>query len=338
MSDKDKNINKNPDQNKRPPEESKFTLKGEKQKRKTQEILNLVEQKKIEQSRRGGTGPLGAAKEAMEASQAAAEKRSSQTMNGAAESADTKRTSQTMSAAQRAQSASRTSQSMPAAGGAKRATQSTPGAKRASQTIPFDKRATQFAGQVVTPAKQRYRRLTQKEIIGLAALAIVAVCVILGMYSTNPPTTNTISPTFPPLPLVTTSNVVERLKSVGVPLSNFLKIDTPSPNWHAKEGMQFTVQRGGEKGIFIILSYTAVPEANREAFRVSVDPKWSRWKSTVIANVLLMSSPDTATSIRTELGSHLIQYLVAPYRYFMPTATPGPTLAGTQPATQPASG
>src|SRR6185369_14793601 len=98
-----------------------------------------------------------------------------------------------------------------------------------------------------------------------------------------------------------------------------------SPNWHAQEGTQFTVQRGGEKGVFIVLSYATISEANREAFRTSIDPKWSKWRSTVIANVLLKSSPDSAASIRTELGSHMIQYLVAPYRYFMPTATPAPT-------------
>jgi hypothetical protein len=90
---------------------------------------------------------------------------------------------------------------------------------------------------------------------------------------------------------------------------------------NAREEIQFEVYAGRGKGLFLLLSYDSADKAGLDAFSVSNVQRFKSWKLTQVANVLLLASPESHPTLGEQIASHLTQYLVAPYRSYIPTAT-----------------
>jgi hypothetical protein len=124
------------------------------------------------------------------------------------------------------------------------------------------------------------------------------------------------------LPTSSSNDFIMYLQTTGIAVANPRVFTVPNALWSAQEEIQFEVYRGNEKGIFVILSYPSPAQAGMDAFRATYHPKFRQWNLTQISNVLVLAAPDTAPWFNGEIASHLTQYLVAPYRSFIPTATP----------------
>jgi hypothetical protein len=294
MSDKDKRSS-----------DSGFSIQDEIKKRKTQEIQRAVEHKRPDLA----PNPLSQNKPASR----------TQTTSAVTSQPDDKRSTQLASRVP----AARSTQTMP------RSTQTMPPAKsaqaRVTQTLPnANANAERFAPSAArTTMTGQRKRLTQAEIIGLAVLLMLMVCMVTGLLAYNVSRPNgDVTPTFESLPFVNAQDAVDRLQSVGVPMTNVLRIDFRSQQWHAYEGLRFSVQRGKDRADFLIFSYSNTRLANGDAFRARFDPKYRTWHSTTFSNILLLTAPKGSDTIRSEIENHMIHYLIAPYRPFLPTATP----------------
>ncbi len=254
---------------------SKFSLKGEIQKRKTQELARQIEERKAAAAR--GEGQLGAV--------------------------DPRRTTQTTPAVRSGSVAP----------------------KQAPQTV--DPRRTTQARRAVKPSSHAQSRSSlipkltrgQKSLLiaGTAAILIVFVC--MGTTAIIADKAN-VTPTLAPLPIVSASNVIAYLKKVDVPITGDRELAIPAGSWRASQEIEFKVRRADKSGLFIILSYKSSDHKITDIFRAS--GRLKNWKMLDVANILMFVSPDSEQGIREEISSHIIQYLLAPYRPFLPTATP----------------
>jgi hypothetical protein len=129
---------------------------------------------------------------------------------------------------------------------------------------------------------------------------------------------------FEPIPAVRAEDTIAYLQKIGVPFTSLRTFTVPNATWDARDEIEFEVRRGSIKGVFVVLSYNSPGEAGIDAFKATYHQKFSKWGLQQIANILLLSSPDTVPVLSTEMGSHLTQYLVAPYRSFIPIATQVP--------------
>jgi hypothetical protein len=189
--------------------------------------------------------------------------------------------------------------------------------KRITQTLPEGKRTTQIAG-VVSYSTGWTKRQRQTGII--ATILVIAACLLTTLVATSQPI---LHPTLSPLPIESTGNLVGYLRDVGVPVANLRTLSVPSAMWNAKEEIQFDVLRWDGKGVFVILSYDSPAQAGIDAFKATYHQKFKTWNLMQISNVLVLTSPDTGQPLSAEIASHLTQYLVAPYRSFIPSTTPG---------------
>jgi hypothetical protein len=124
--------------------------------------------------------------------------------------------------------------------------------------------------------------------------------------------------------------VVSYLKANGISVANLRTFDTSTVMQNAREEIQFEVYEARGKGLFLLLSYDSADQAGLDAFKVSTGldafkvsnvQRFKSWKLTQIANVLLLASPESHARLGEQIASHLTQYLVAPYRSYIPTAT-----------------
>jgi hypothetical protein len=150
-------------------------------------------------------------------------------------------------------------------------------------------------------------------IIVLAGGALITLLTLL-LNSQSAP-----QAAFIPLPVVSASAVVDHFKETGMPVTNQRAFAAPNSAWTAKEEIQFDVQRGADKGTFIMLSYESAAQAGLDGFTATSSAKFKNWKVMQYSNILTLASPDTAKPIYAEMGNSLTQYLVAPYRSFVAT-------------------
>ncbi len=125
-----------------------------------------------------------------------------------------------------------------------------------------------------------------------------------------------------PLPKTSVGKLLDYLESVNVPIDNLQTFSVPNETWSAREEIQFNVNRDNEQGVFVVLSYDTPSRAIVDSFKATVYEKFKTWKLMRVSNILLLASPETDDSLVSELASHVTQYLIAPYRKFIPTATP----------------
>jgi hypothetical protein len=186
-----------------------------------------------------------------------------------------------------------------------------------TQTVLESKRTTQVV-RVVGHAAHWTRR--QKQIAALGAILITSVCFITTLVATSQPISQTA---LSPLPTTRTGDLIRYLRSVGVPIANLQTFTVPNAMWSANEEVRFDVQQWNGKGIFVVLSYDSPAQVGIDAFKATYDQKFKNWNLVQVSNALVLSSPDTVQSLSAEIASHVTQYLIAPYRSFIPTATPG---------------
>jgi hypothetical protein len=112
---------------------------------------------------------------------------------------------------------------------------------------------------------------------GLLVLGISLFIVLMCMSTLllRPSDVSTAStPTYGMLPTVSARDLLAQLKQVGVPIAAVRQFQPPDANWNAQEEIQFNVERGQDKGLFIVLSYGSMEEAGHDAFRATLDNKY----------------------------------------------------------------
>lgn len=278
-----------PNDNKQPPDK-KFSLEQEMKKRKTQEILRSVE------SKRGQTGPL--------TPPATDAKRQTGPLNPPGGQARRTQTGPLTPPA--ASNPARMSQPMKAAS-------PTSDARRATLSIPSLNRGP------LTVAQKRIL------IGGIAGLLLAALCAITGILLSN--NTPEAAAGLPETPGMTASKVIEHFIDLGVPISDVQAVQTERELKvfnYARQRLEFRVTRGADTGRFYLLGFGSQTTANFTAFNLRADPTYKTWTRLQGGNILLLISPATADSLKSELSSHFTQFLLAPYIPFLPTATPAP--------------
>jgi len=221
---------------------------------------------------------------------------------------------------QRLEEAKRTSQSVPVMPPpAVVKPQKLPSLVAKSETTSLDKLATRTVEVVMARAGWTSQ---QWAIVAGAALLIILVCSGGGLLALGQITQPTPTPTFVALPIVSATEVLKHLRQVGVAVTNLQTVTVPNQTWAAKQAVQFDARQGSDSGTFLVLSYESVSQTGIDAFKAGSDPHFKLWRLAQINNILLLSAPSTSSVLNQAIGSHLTEYLVAPYRDFLPTATP----------------
>lgn len=158
----------------------------------------------------------------------------------------------------------------------------------------------------------------QRRIASLAAMALMALCMLTVLIARSQPV---VQMALPAVPAAKIDGVVNYLESNGIALTNLRTFGQSAVMQNAREEIQFEVYTGRGKGLFLLLSYDSADKAGLDAFRVSHIQRFKSWKLTQVANVLLLASPESHPTLGEQIASHLTQYLVAPYRSYIPTAT-----------------
>jgi len=221
---------------------------------------------------------------------------------------------------QRLEEAKRTSQSVPVTlppSVIKPPTLSPLAAK--SETASLDILATRTVEVVIARAGWTSQ---QWAIVASAALLIILVCSGGGLLALGQITQPTPTPTFVSLPIVSAIEVLKHLRQVGVAVTNVQTVTVPNQTWTAEQAVQFDARQGDVSGTFLMLSYDSAANAGIDAFKAGGDAKFKQWHLSQINDVLLLSAPSTPSALNQTIGSHLTQYLVAPYRDFLSTVTP----------------
>lgn len=158
----------------------------------------------------------------------------------------------------------------------------------------------------------------QRQIASIAAMVLIALCMLTVLIARSQPVAQMGMPS---LPDAKVDGVVGYLEANGIAVANLRTFGGSTVMRNAREEIQFEVYEGRGKGLFLLLSYDSADQAGLDAFNVSNVQRFKTWKLTQIANVLLLASPESPSVLGERIVSHLTQYLVAPYRSFMPTAT-----------------
>ena len=201
-----------------------WSLKKEMQKRKTQEIIRGVEQKRISQAM--DPVPSPSPKDGQNP------KATGTTSAAKTSTGEVKRTTGTVPAGRPATGEfKRTTGAIPTAktstGDAKRATQLSTAAGASRRTtasmVPIPS-ATEMVGAA--------RRGIVPILVGVVVMLIVAMGLAIGAGGLK---LKTPTPTFIALPLVTAQDVIDHLKGVGVPISNLVDFPAPNQSWKATQ-------------------------------------------------------------------------------------------------------
>ncbi|MCC7450365.1 MAG: hypothetical protein IT324_23300 [Anaerolineae bacterium] len=192
--------------------------------------------------------------------------------------------------------------------------------RNAAPTIPASARTSQVLAVVTGEPPEHWTR-QQRRIASIAIALIVGVCLFTGILATRPIAGR--QQTFKPLPTAYTASVVAYLKAMRLPFVDFRTFTVPDATWKAREMVQFEIMHDGHRGTFLVMSYDTIAQAGADAFRASFDRKYGAWKLIQMNNILLLAAPHSSAMLTSEVASHLNQFLIAPYRSFIPTATPG---------------
>src|SRR5258708_5896088 len=190
----------------------------------------------------------------------------------------------------------------------------------------LDIRRTTQTTVINAPFKPRNSRLSAKQtrvLIGtVAATLSLIVCAVSVLLFTNQPTNAAMAmPALAALPVVSAGDVVAYLKKADFPVSNVRSLAVTGDQWLATEETHVEAQQGTHKGLFVILSYPSADQKVPDIFKAARG-KFKTWKVISASNILILVSPDTAPALSQALGSHIAQYIFAPYRPLVPTATP----------------
>jgi hypothetical protein len=162
----------------------------------------------------------------------------------------------------------------------------------------------------------------QLRIVGVVLVGLFAlVCVGTAVVTNNLRAAPTLTPTNVVLPMITARDVLDYLIKAGVPVFNVRDVAVPSDQWDASQGLQFDVQFGNSRGVFIILSYLNPDFAAADAFEAEVDDFYGPWDVFSLSNIVVLSTPETAPSVDREIFSHVTTYLTGGVIPFLPTST-----------------
>ena len=187
------------------------------------------------------------------------------------------------------------------------------------KTAPASKRASQMLEVVTGEPPERWTR-RQRRVAMAAVMLMISVCLFTSTLAWQ---SVAQSASFKPIPTSNTTNVVNYLSNAGLPVTNLRVFSGHNSTWSAREIVQFDVSRFRSSGTFLVLTYDSPAQEGIDAFKSTFNPKFKDWKLTQISNILVFAAPGTTPQLATDINSHLTQFLVAPYRSFIPTATPG---------------
>jgi hypothetical protein len=123
------------------------------------------------------------------------------------------------------------------------------------------------------------------------------------------------------LPTQNAGELLAYFIKVGLPISNMQTVPIPNATWNGNQIMIFNVVRKTDKGSFIMISYDTSAQAGKDAFKATFNERYKSWTITQLSTLLILASPDTTAAINSEITSHATQFLVAPFRSVVPTAT-----------------
>lgn len=171
------------------------------------------------------------------------------------------------------------------------------------------------SGKTPTPAARQL-------MIGLVAALVIVVVLLGGLFiaNVNNPS-STPTPTRIALPLIGAHDLLAYLQRAGVQISNIRTLDVPNETWQATEGLQFDAVIGNLSGTFIILSYATTDAAGADAFKAEIDEDYAPWKAYTIANIMVLSTPETPQPLNIEIASHATTYIAGTVISFLPTST-----------------
>src|SRR5579859_5008867 len=267
-------------------------------KRKTQEILRTIEDKKIAEA------------------------------HGDSTTGDFKRHRQSLPVTRTADRTSKTHSSagdLPRSADPRRTTQIRPNSADPRRTTRVAAAINPEYPSVLSPIYSLSRSQKRLLIAGIASMLCLIVCLVTFLAITNQPASAAPLSMLPPLPVVSAADVIAQLKKVHEPIVAEQGFSAATNLWLARDEIQFNVLRGDKKGTFIVMSYSSPADKGPDLFRLSLDSKFVGWDHTSLANITLLISPDSAPEIRNEIESHIKQFLLAPYRPFLATATPEAT-------------
>lgn len=229
--------------------------------------------------------------------------------------------------------------------GPTRTTQNIPPAARQTGTVrPVQSgaspRTTQIAPAIVEATRAPFRSMSTRQkttlIAAGAALMIVVVCVGTFLIASNAASANAnaATATLKPIGASNADAMLQHLKDIGVSVAEQKPYDlTTSKVWAAQQAYTFLVKNSGKQASFLILSFDSSTHAADNMFDIMGTDKYKTWKANIIANVILLASPDSAAQIVSDMFSHMTTFLYAPYRPWS-SATPPPT-ATSQATTAP---
>ncbi len=186
------------------------------------------------------------------------------------------------------------------------------------QNDPLSKRTLQVLAVVTGEQPERWSR-RQRRTAMIAVMLMLSVCLFTSILVGQPAAQ---SAPLKPLPTAYTGDVISYLRWAKLPITELRKFSVPNATWNAREIVQFGITQIGDKGTFLILSYDSLPQAGVDAFKATFHPKFKDWTLTQISNILVLAAPGAAPRLISEVNNYLTQYLVAPYRNFIPTTAP----------------
>ncbi len=189
---------------------------------------------------------------------------------------------------------------------------------RPPEPLPGEKRVTQT--MIAIEDRTGWTRRQTLTVVGAVVLMLV-IClgsglIALGQVGASQPTI-----TVARLPAVSVADVLARLKTLGVPVTNLQTLTPPGAFWKANTEIQFNVQREKDKATFLLLGYDTASQAGAAAFAASVSAKYKAYSIRQFSNILLAASPGSPAPLVSELNSHLMQWLITPYRPYLATST-----------------
>jgi hypothetical protein len=196
------------------------------------------------------------------------------------------------------------SQEIPAVIAAPRATQTAE--SKAVETKHPNTRTTTTAPIVRSQSPRLSRSVLG---IGIAIVVMVGFLAVLLFSGTG---TQAVSS---PLPTVNGLDVLTYLSLNGI----ILEGQEPISGVYGS-GYRFSVLQGENAVDMVLFNYVDAIGAGGAMLKPM--PEYEDWQRLQFGNVLLLASPDTSPELLAEVGSHLNQFIVAPHRDFLPTATP----------------
>jgi hypothetical protein len=124
------------------------------------------------------------------------------------------------------------------------------------------------------------------------------------------------------LPAAPIDLAIAYLQKNGIQIDYRDNVSDPVLGWHSPVQRHVVAQDKADQGTFILLSYTSSEDALTGAYLVEGNQKYQNWHIIPAANILVLSDPKTDTAIYSAVASHLTQFLIAPYRSYLSTATP----------------